>query len=261
MKFFSLCSSSKGNCSYITYQNQAIFIDMGAKVNSLRQFLLQSEREREEIQGLFLTHEHSDHIKGLHYFTKDISCPVYGTYGTLSEVLKKKCVHTSTVLHEIDKKKASLGDFSVTPFHTPHDSEDSLGYIVEAGAKKIGICTDLGTCTPVVKESLIGCDFIFLEANYDEAMLAVGSYPASLKRRIASDHGHLSNNQAAIQIAEFIKEGTQHFMLGHLSEENNLPELAWQTVTSYLSEQGMKIDRDYTLAIAPVESADIVVEV
>lgn len=252
MEFLSIGSSSKGNCSCIRYGNEAILIDAGAPFKTMEETMNKAGWHHLHIHALFLTHEHSDHIKGAWAFTKNIPCPVYGTRGTLIEVLKKQAVQEDTVLHEISQKPAALGSFQITPFHTPHDSADSLGYIIEAGNKKIGVCTDLGTTTPEVESNLAGCDFILLESNYDEAMLAIGRYPASLKRRISSKTGHLSNDQSARLVETLIQKGSSHFMLAHLSQENNLPDLARQTVQSHLTQKKMLCGREYTLSVAPV---------
>lgn len=254
MKLFSLASSSKGNCTYISDENDAVLIDAGISVSNMLAVLSLAGLNRDKIRAIFVTHEHTDHINGLKSIGKLLKVPVYGSYGTLKSLLKKGAVDYNTKLYEIDKKTAQIGDISVKAFHTPHDCADSLGYSLESGGKKVSVCTDLGCFPNEGFCELYDSDIILLESNYDKNMLVNGKYPYHLKQRIMSDYGHLSNDDCSDFMEVLIEHNVSRFVLGHLSQNNNLPELALQTVIANLMEKGIKLGRDYTAEVAPVKS-------
>lgn len=251
MKLYSLCSSSKGNCTYIGDGKTGILIDAGFGIRNYRNSMRLAGLDPDGIKAIFLTHEHSDHISGLKNITSNYDVPVYGSRGTLEQVLIKEAVCSKTKLYEINHCVAEIEDFQVQAFHTPHDSAESLGYSVFAGYKKISVCTDIGTVTDEVSENLLGSTYILLESNYDKEMLVTGSYPYFLKERVSSDSGHLSNDDCAELMGKLIENGTEHFMLGHLSIENNMPQLALQTSVGHMACRGMKVQKDFTVEIAP----------
>lgn len=261
MKLYSLCSSSKGNCTYIGDGKTGILVDAGLGIRNYINSLSLAGIDPKGVQAIFVTHEHSDHISGLKKIAERFSLPVYGSRGTLLEILKKNAVGEDTVLYEINKKAAAIGDFEVAAFHTPHDSAESLGYTVTDGRKKVSVCTDLGHVTEEVHQALLGSSFVLLESNYDEKMLFMGKYPYFLKERIASNNGHLSNEACSRQLQCLIESGVEHFLLGHLSEENNLPDLALQHSVAHLTMLGLQISSDYTLDIAPRRNIGKVVEI
>lgn len=248
---YSLCSSSKGNSCYIGDNKNGILIDAGLSFTRLKKLLQERDVPIEAIKSIFITHEHSDHISGLAMLTKNINAPVYATSGTLCAIQKKNAVCEKSDLRELDRSPAECGDFTVRSFRTPHDSACSSGYkITMQTGKTVCVCTDLGIVTPEVYEQLYRSDIVLLEANYDRQMLVTGSYPGYLKRRIASDIGHLSNTDSADTILNLFNDGTSHFLLGHLSEQNNFPYKAKEEVNSIMERCGAVLGDDYTLKIA-----------
>ena len=156
-------------------------------------------------------------------------------------------------IYDVIHEPYQSADFEVKAFHTPHDTPESVGFTVNYGGKRIAVCTDLGKITAEVEESLLGCEAVLLESNYDPAMLAKNlNYPADLKSRIAGEKGHLSNNAAADFSAKLLESGTTKLILGHLSRENNTPATAEKCFTDYLSTKGARRGRDYILEVAPV---------
>ena len=256
MKIYSLCSSSSGNCTYIEENGDGILIDTGFGVRNTCNFLKKAKIDENNVRAIFITHEHTDHICGLKSLCKRWNVPVYGSRATLEKLLEKDAVGAYTKLYEINLKIAEIGSLAVSAFHTPHDSADSLGFIVSNGNVNAGICTDLGYMPTKISKALENCNFVLLESNYDQAMLQAGNYPFQLKERIASNYGHLSNDDCAKQLKNLIKKGVERFLLGHLSVHNNFPELAYQNAVSYLSSFGMDINKDYQLEVAPVRNTN-----
>ena len=254
-KFYPLASSSKGNCTYIGTQQHGILIDVGIGPRVLKTAFSLGGFEPSAVRAVFVTHEHSDHVRGLCRFTEQYDVPVYGSRETLEELIRKDCVASHTKLYEINRHTVEVADMEVRAFTTSHDSVHSLGYRIRTPEDKaIGFCTDLGVVTPEVQEHLEGCSRVMLESNYDREMLRYGIYPPYLKRRIASDTGHLSNDACAAEAARLAKKGNVRFVLGHLSEENNRPELALQQTVATLEETGMHLGEDYTVWVAPKTS-------
>ena len=231
MKISVLASGSKGNCVYIEGEAGALIIDAG---RSAREILGTKERqgrldeaggERELIEAVLLTHEHSDHIRGVGPLGNALKVPVYGTTGTLDATMrsqKSKVRFSTHSLHCDDSVR--IGDFVVTPFAVSHDATDPCGYLIEEGSIKLCYCTDTGVITSRMLEVLKKADGIILESNHCTNMLKNGPYPEFLKRRIASPRGHLSNTDTGKVLTELA--GSIHIaVLAHLSEENNEPDL------------------------------------
>lgn len=260
MVLYSLCSSSKGNCTYIGTESSGILIDAGMGIRNYRQSMQMAGLNPDGLRAIFVTHEHSDHISGLRRLTECFDVPVYGSKGTLLELLRKEAVSPKTKLYEINRKTACVGGFAVQAFHISHDCAEGLGYTIDVHGYRLGVCTDLGFVSEEVHDQLCSCNFVLLESNYDQQMLADGRYPAMLKRRIASRSGHLSNQHCAEQLERLVGSGVEHFMLGHLSKENNRPQLALELSVAYLEEHGMHLERDYTLSVAPERNPGRVVE-
>lgn len=246
-----LFSSSKGNSTYIGSASTGILVDMGVSYRALCQALSLCGQALESIQGIFITHEHCDHIKGLKLFTKYHDVPILATRETLEYLIAKDCVSASARLFEMGDDPVQVAGMQVRSFDTPHDAAHSVGYRIQtADDRMVCVCTDVGHITEVVDANLKGSDMVLLESNYDENMLYAGRYPWQLKRRIASPHGHLSNDDSALYLCELGEYGTAHFILGHLSEENNTPELAVQNALHMLSQHNFKQNRDFTLNVA-----------
>ena len=186
------------------------------------------------IDGILITHEHSDHTKGLATICKKFNTPIYATQKTWEQMALLKLPEYDHVLFNANED-FPLGDLIIQPFSIPHDAVDPCAFNIIAGNKKITVATDIGHITEQIYNKLIGSDVLLLESNYDYNTLTYGHYPYFLKRRIASDIGHLSNESASKIIKKLYSEtGINNIILGHLSKENNFPELAYQTVINEL---------------------------
>ena len=251
MFFYSLCSSSGGNSSYLGSLTSGILFDAGLGIRSFQGAMALAGVPPEAVQAIFVTHEHSDHISGLDAISARYRIPVYASQGTMEAMLEKGLFQRGQELHILDGPVEAAG-FSVSPFPTPHDSAESIGFHVDAeNGRSVGICTDLGYPSDQVMQGLLGCDFVLLESNYDRKMLQDGCYPPYLKQRIRSRYGHLSNDQCAQTIEQLVCSGSTQFVLGHLSKENNRPELALGHSREYLAGQAILDGRDYRLDVLP----------
>lgn len=259
---YPMCSSSKGNCTYVGNQDEGVLIDAGLGIRGFLKHLSLIGVEKQAIRGIFVTHEHSDHVKGLARIQKELDVPVYASNRTLSKLAEKGFLWEEGFIQSIDSQPQQAGGFVVEAFSTPHDSVESQAYQIHiAGGKTVTVCTDLGHVTSEIHERLASSDLLLLESNYDPAMLEMGPYPEFLKRRIAGSRGHLSNTDCGYEITRLYEEGVRHFVLGHLSEENNRPELAYANVVSYLQQAGAQVQKDFTLWVAPKNNEGQVVPV
>jgi phosphoribosyl 1,2-cyclic phosphodiesterase len=249
--FFPLCSSSSGNCTYIGDKNNGILIDAGIGIRKFKSLILDAGISENAVKAIFITHEHSDHIKGLPQLVKKLNVPVYGTRFALEMLVTKKILSEDSDMYEVcTNKYITEYDMQIESFSTPHDSIESVGYkVTTSDNKKIGFSTDLGYITNEVLFGLSECDFTMIEANYDEHLLEIGSYPHFLKQRIKGDYGHLSNTDCAKAIEKLIKLGTNRFMLGHLSDENNRPDIALSSVLNGLDSAGLN-SADFNISVA-----------
>ena len=252
-RIYPLFSSSKGNSSFIGTEKGGILIDCGVSYRRLTAALELNNIPLEAVQAVFITHEHSDHISGLKLLTKNTGMPVYGTKRTLQRLSDTDKVSGNSPLIDIAGKSIACGGCEVTCFNTPHDAIHSCGYrITTEDGRTCAVCTDLGHVTPEIDAALIGCRLVLIEANYDENMLRHGPYPLYLKERILSQNGHLSNHACGEQVSRLIRQGTTHIILGHLSQDNNRPDIADSTVQSHLLDYTR--GRDYLMGVAPVET-------
>jgi phosphoribosyl 1,2-cyclic phosphodiesterase len=254
-RIFPICSSSSGNCTFIGTRGHGILVDAGCSFRAMKSSLELIETSMNQIEAIFITHEHIDHVKGLFQLTKHTKIPVFASPGTIAQLRRNvhEVIPEEVRIYDVIHEPYQSADFEVKAFHTPHDTPESVGFTVNYGGKRIAVCTDLGKITAEVEESLLGCEAVLLESNYDPAMLAKNlNYPADLKRRIAGEKGHLSNNAAADFSAKLLESGTTKLILGHLSRENNTPATAEKCFTDYLSTKGARCGRDYILEVAPV---------
>lgn len=255
MRFCSLFSSSSGNCTFIGSAKTGILVDAGVSAKRLKEALLSREIDPSALAGIFITHEHSDHIKGMRILASTFKIPVYATAGTMKFLEENGYATSKFPFGVIDEKGIELGDIFVKAFRTPHDSVDSCGYQIEfSDGQKAAIATDTGCINDNMRENLLGCNLVMLESNHDVGMLQNGPYPYYLKRRILSDIGHLSNECCAEFVKELVRTGTSRVFLGHLSDENNFPELAFQTSLAALNEIGAVNGRDCILNVNKKEN-------
>ncbi len=238
----SLYSGSKGNSVLIESESSRILIDAGKSARALCSALSGIGKSIDDIDAIFITHEHTDHVSALEVLLKKHPIPVH-IVGASAEKLFTRglrayesliCVHPPVFT-------VGAGNIRVTSFPTPHDSEFSVGYRIEIGESIIGYATDIGYITEEVRNSLSGCESIVIEANHDEEMLMNGPYPYDLKIRIRSKRGHLSNKECALLASELCFIGTKNILLAHLSEENNEPSLAYDEVWSAIGDENVNL--------------------
>lgn len=257
---YSLCSSSKGNSTYIGNKESGILVDVGIGPRAIVQKLNLNDISLFAVKAIFITHEHTDHVKGLKAIGEKLNVPIYASKETIAELYYKNLLPKNADVFEINKREAQVGDVTVSAFDTPHDSAHSLGYKIRfEDGKTVSVCTDLGYMTDEIYSVLKGSDLVLLESNYDEDMLMFGAYPQFLKRRILSRSGHLSNCDCGDTLINLFNDGTSKFILGHLSESNNRPELALTSAVSALLKAGAEYEKDYILRIAKSSSVGEVV--
>ncbi len=253
-RIYPLFSSSKGNSTFIGTEKEGVLIDCGVSFRQLSEALAVNNIPLSAIRAVFITHEHSDHTAGLAMLTKKTGMPVYGQKRTLQRLYEAGKIAPASNIIDMNGITIACGGSELSCFNTPHDTIQSCGYRIHTSDDKYcAVCTDLGHVTPEVDQALTGCRLVLIEANYDENMLRTGPYPLYLKERILSQNGHLSNNDCAVQVGRLIERGTTHFILGHLSQDNNRPDIAENTVKNSLSQY--KFFKDYLLGVAPVKSS------
>jgi len=231
LKLTPLFSSSKGNCTYIESDNLRLLVDIGVSCKRVVDALNQIGVAPETINAILVTHEHSDHVSGLKVFLKKYPIPVFATNGTLRGIkeMPQELAHPFTPNHEFQ-----IEGLTVFPFSIPHDANEPCGYTFFNKTEKVTVATDLGHINLDLLNIMEKSNTILLESNHDVNMLRTGKYPYSLKQRIIGNFGHLSNATSAKTVEYLIKKGTKNFILAHLSEENNFPDLALETVRSQL---------------------------
>jgi len=234
-RFCPLFSSSSGNSYLIGDKSHGyVLVDAGVSARRLENSLRAIDVEPSEIKSIFITHEHRDHISGLRVFSSRYKTVVYATGGTL-ECLEDAGHLKGVIAEQMPDGGVSVAGMNVFSFPTPHDSKQSCGYrIVTADGRKVGIATDIGIMTDEVRMGIIGCDLTVIESNHDTNMLCSGKYPYYLKQRILSEKGHLCNDRCADELPALVESGTTRIVLGHLSRENNKPELAVETSSKSL---------------------------
>ena len=245
LTFTPLASGSGGNAALVSCGDTHLLLDAGISAKQITAGLAALGVAPRDLTAILITHEHSDHVKGLSTFLKKYPLPVYGAEETLEFLDANGVVPASCDLTALTPgREEDIGVFGVKAFPTSHDVP-CVGYRIHTPDEKtMTIATDLGVLTPAVHEALSGCDLVALESNYDLHMLRSGPYPYYLRARIESVRGHLSNDECAAKLLELIQEGCKKFALCHLSQENNTPMLALQTVFSTLGTAGVVPDKD-----------------
>ncbi|MBP3374686.1 MAG: MBL fold metallo-hydrolase [Bacteroidaceae bacterium] len=253
LKFISLGSGSSGN-SYLLKSNEGcILIDAGINARTMKKHFKEVGLSLDDIDAIFVTHDHADHIKALCAFTNDMKIPVHTTELVHRGISRNHCLSAKICpdsVRFINKGETfTIGDMKITPFEVPHDSSDCVGYSVVCNDVTFCLITDAGHVTPLIEQNVAAANYLVLESNHDEDMLMMGPYSAYLKGRIRGGKGHLSNKTAATLIAEHATPKLRHVWLCHLSEENNHPELARKTVESVLRSYGIIIGTDFYVEI------------
>ncbi len=251
-KFFTIASGSSGNSSFVGACGEGILVDFGISCRGVTSALKTKGIDPDSLSGILITHEHIDHVRGLAVFLNHHKVPIYASAPVLRYLSDNRLVPEGSVLSEIDEHGQMIGNMLVKPFKTSHDSVGSLGYSISTPDEhRIAVCTDTGYLTNDAREHLLGSEVVLIESNYDNGMLEFGPYPYHLKRRIKGPQGHLSNVDCAAFLSELVRSGTTHIILGHISKENNTPDVALQTCISELSMAGLCRNRDYIIFAAP----------
>lgn len=253
ISFFCIASGSSGNCFYLSVDDTAILIDAGLSQRAVKKALKEKNLSLSKVKGIFVTHDHADHIKGVSTLSNENMIPVYATSEVHKGMKKSYCMTRdidTALVRKLEKgEELSLGAITIHSFEVPHDGTDNVGYHISMGDVNLCIITDVGHITPEVAEHIGLANYLVLEANYDESMLEMGPYPRYLKERISSDHGHLSNSACGDALLDFATPELKQVWLCHLSEENNHPELARKTVEAKLRSGGIIPGKDIVLDV------------
>lgn len=251
MDILSLRSGSRGNASLVSGGNTKLLVDCGVSGKSVTSALADVDVYPEDISAIAVTHEHIDHIAGIGVMMRRYHIPVWANAATWTAMESQVGKIDKSLVNIFDNDSSfEIGEIGVKPFSIPHDAADPVGYSFMCGDEKVAVATDIGELKKDLFEAIRGSKTVLLESNHDVNMLEIGKYPPQLKRRIRGKLGHLSNDDAG-RAAEFlVRLGTERIILGHLSEENNYPELARQTVICVLNNAGIKCGRDVLLGVA-----------
>ena len=249
-QFYSLFSSSSGNSLLVTTENTKILIDAGESARKIADILFYCKTSIQEIDAIVVSHEHIDHVKGLGTLSKKYNIPVYANDKTWNAMpAQAEKIIDENKKFFVPNEEFEIGDICLHPFSTPHDAASSCGFTLKHHNKKIGIATDLGHVSSNIMTQLEGSNFLFLESNYEPEVLKCSRYPYPLKQRIAGPNGHLSNEDAGKLISYLLTTDVRKVMLGHLSKENNFPELAYKTVLTEVLNSTSK-NKKFSLDIA-----------
>ena len=246
-----LFSGSAGNSYYIGTQTAGILVDAGRSAKQLDCMLKACDIDPQAIQGILVTHEHSDHISALRVFAKKYKLPIFASSGTLN-ALQGTLGEAETFPME---QCLQLADMEIRYFHTSHDCAEPIGFRIHtADDRTVIVATDLGYISEEVEQGILGAYFEVIESNHDEKMLKEGFYPYYLKKRILSDEGHLSNRVCAAMLPKLAQSGTTRFLLAHLSKENNSPRIAHELALQALIGAGLTENQDFLLTVAKPEN-------
>lgn len=251
LRFSPLFSGSSGNSIYVGCDDAHLLVDAGMSGTRILQEMGKVGINPKALDAILVTHGHNDHIKGIGILSRKLDLPVYATQDTWEEMYSKLGNMAEKNMRVIEPEEDFfVGSINVMPFPTPHDAGGSVGYAFNAGGARLAIATDLGCVRDSWLKYVRGCDAVLLESNYDPDMLKAGPYPYELKQRILSRRGHLSNDDAGPVAVELIRSGTKQIILGHLSKENNFPELAMRSLELYLLQAGIVPHEDCALYVA-----------
>ncbi|PKM82136.1 MAG: MBL fold metallo-hydrolase [Firmicutes bacterium HGW-Firmicutes-14] len=252
MRVCTLASGSSGNATYVEGDGSAVLVDAGLSGKAVIELLESRGIDPLGLDGILVTHEHIDHIRGIGVLSRKFDLKVYATeqtWGAVTPLIGEIRDYNRCILEP--GRELEKGELKIEHFETSHDAVDSIGFCFHNEGIKIGITTDTGFLTSSARKEIDGADLMIFEANHDLHMLKNGRYPWNLKKRILSDRGHLSNIAAGHCLASLVGGKTSGIVLAHLSKENNIPELAYSTVAKVLEESGLNPERDIVLEVAP----------
>lgn len=238
LKFCSLASGSSGNCLYLKADDTAVLIDAGITCKRICEGLAEIGEDIKNIKACFVTHDHSDHEKGIPVLARKYRIPVYSTVETLTAIgIRERGGVPRELMYElVPDKEVAMGDLRIMPYSTSHDAANSVCYTIRHGKRKLGMATDLGVFTEYTLKHLADSNALYVEANHDRNMLMMGPYPYKLKLRIDSELGHLSNEACGELVTRLMFPGLHTVVLAHISADNNFEELAYQTVKQIVCE-------------------------
>ncbi|MDL2223700.1 MBL fold metallo-hydrolase [Bacteroidales bacterium OttesenSCG-928-M06] len=249
-RFLSLASGSSGNCYYLGTDEYGILLDAGISLRTIKKVLKDNHIGLEEIMAVFVTHDHTDHIKAVGSLGEKYGIPIYATESVHQGIDNSRFVdeklYTSRRILE-KEQTIRIRDFKITAFDVPHDASDCVGYLVQYKTHKCVLATDIGQITDKVAEYIRIANHLIIEANYDKEMLTRGNYPLFLKQRISNGHGHLCNDETAVFLAANFDLHMKNIWLCHLSKDNNHPDLAYKTVEMAFGQYGIRIGADVNL--------------
>lgn len=243
LRFSVLASGSSGNAFYIESDQERLLVDAGLSGKQLDLLFNQVGVNPAELSGILVTHEHGDHIKGLGIVARKYNLPIYANEKTWKAM--EKSIGKLTLdqkFHFNMEEVKSFGDIDVESFGVSHDAAEPMFYTFRNSGKKVSLVTDLGYVSERIKKTIAGSDAYIFEANHDVNMLRMGRYPWSVKQRILGDSGHVSNEDSGLALSEIIGNETKRIYLAHLSQDNNMKDLARMSVDSILKERGINID-------------------
>ncbi len=238
MEITSFASGSKGNCTFVSGGETALLIDAGISFAKIKSGLAQLGRTPEELSGVFITHEHSDHVKGLLTLLKRTDLPIYAPELVAKALRSMLPCYADRVCTIPVRQPVQVERMCITAFETPHDTRQSVGYRVDKGSESFSLCTDLGHITDEVLDHITYSGSVLIESNHDVTRLRLSSYPVYLQERILSNRGHLSNEACARMAVWLAEHDTTQFLLGHISQESNTSRMALQVVGGALEQAG-----------------------